>query len=122
MRETKAARLKKQRERQREYRERLKEERRPSRDDVARALLHFAITENLKNGRREEVNLLLDRLVDDLTQQGFDPHATEEVLDALVEKYRRGWDFQRKRHLEMTGPGDDGEGGLQQSGCGIIDV
>jgi hypothetical protein len=104
--ETVTARLKKQRERQRQYRERLKEEKRPSRDDVARALLHFAITENLKNGRIEEVNLLLDRLVDDLTQQGFDARATEEVLDALVEKYRRGWDFLRKRHLEVAGPSD----------------
>jgi phosphoglycolate phosphatase-like HAD superfamily hydrolase len=95
-----ATRLEKQRERQRDYRARLKEQKRPSRDDVARALLHFAITENLRHGRVEEVNRLLDRLVDDLTRQGFDERATEEVLDALVEKYRRGWDFQRKRHLE----------------------
>ncbi|MBI1622636.1 hypothetical protein [Aquamicrobium zhengzhouense] len=109
MAETMTARRKKQRERQRQYRERLKEQKRPSRDDVARALLHFAITENLKNGRIEEVNLLLDRLVDDLTQQGFDARATHEVLDALVEKYRRGWDFQRKRHLEITGQGDQGD-------------
>ena len=92
-------RLEKQRLYQREYRERMKKAKAPGRDDIARARLHFAITENLRLGRKEEVEKIMDYLVDQLTAQGFAPRATEQALDALVTKYARGWGFQRKVHL-----------------------
>jgi hypothetical protein len=53
------ARLEKQRERQQRLREEAKAARRPSRDDVARALLHIAITLNLSTIRK--TNCFLDR-------------------------------------------------------------
>ncbi|OYR16251.1 hypothetical protein CEV31_4422 [Brucella thiophenivorans] len=44
-----AERLRKQRERQRVSRDRFKVERRPSRDDIARVVLHFMIVRASKN-------------------------------------------------------------------------
>lgn len=104
-------RLEKQKLYQREYRERMKKAKAPGRDDIARTLLHFAITENLRLGRKEEVERLMDHLTGALTAQGFDPRATEQALDALVAKYADGWVFQRKVHLRPWA--DDGDvGGL----------
>lgn len=108
MAETKAERLRKQRERQREYRAQVKEGRRPTRDDVARALLHIEITSKLKRGREEEMDQLIDDLTGVLIAQGFDKHATDEVIGTLVVKYARGWGFQRKLRLEgPTAPDEE---------------
>jgi len=94
---------------QRRYRERMKKAKAPSRDDIARALLHIAITGNLRRGRNEEVEHIMDYVTDALTEQGFDSRATEQALDALVTRYARGWDFQRKVHLRPWT--DDGDAG-----------
>lgn len=103
-------RLDKQKLYQREYRERMKQAKAPGRDDVARVLLHFAITENLRKGRYEELEQIIDHLTGALIAQGFAPRATEQALDALVAKYADGWEFQRKVHLRpWTDDGDAGE-------------
>ncbi|WP_274425152.1 hypothetical protein [Chelativorans sp. YIM 93263] len=51
MAQSRSERLARQRERQRALRAATRARRRPTRDDIARALLHFAITENVRHGR-----------------------------------------------------------------------
>jgi hypothetical protein len=113
MAQSRRERLEKQKERQRELRAAARTRRRPTRDDVARALLHFAVTENIRQGRERQLADLEDRIVVELTSQGFDRRETEAVLEALVDKYRSGWSFQRKRHLQDDGgaasPDEDGD-------------
>ncbi|MCV0381162.1 hypothetical protein [Nitratireductor sp.] len=92
-------RLAKQRDRQRALRAASKSRRKPSRDDIARTLLHFAITKNLSEERRERLEELQHHIVAALVLQGFDEREAEIVWDALVDKYQSGWSFQLKRHL-----------------------
>ena len=100
-----------QRERQRAYRQRLKQERRPGRDDIARILLHAVVTRSVALGRRDELEKTVDLIVDRLGEQGFDVHASYEAFDDLIEKYTRAdWGFRRKVHL-ANGHMSDGEGG-----------
>ena len=100
--------LARQRERQRAYRAEIKAGRKPSRDDIARTLLHWAITQNLKHDRDAELFRLHDAVVDELVAQGFDKRASDAVFDDLIDKYRGGWTFLRKQYLQ---PVDDGSGG-----------
>ena len=99
MAQSRRERLEKQKERQRRLRAAAKVKRRPTRDDIARTLLHFAITENIRHGREQQLADLEDRIVLELINQGFDGRETEAAFDALVDKYRSGWTFQRKLHL-----------------------
>ena len=92
-------RLERQKLYQREYRARCRRERAPDRDDIARALLHFAITENLEHGRHPELARLIRTISRQLEEQGFDPAATRRTWRDLVERYGNGWSFQRKLHL-----------------------
>lgn len=55
-----ATRLETQRVRQRAYRARLKAERRPSNEDLARALLDVTLTQHLKLGRYEDLFRIMD--------------------------------------------------------------
>jgi hypothetical protein len=90
----------KQRERQRLLRERDKAERRPGRDDVARVLLHWFITETERKGFTRERDSAFEVVGRRLAAQGFDAVRTEEVIEALIERYvSEGWVFQRKPHL-----------------------
>jgi hypothetical protein len=100
MAQSRRERLQKQKERQRELRAAAREKRRPTRDDIARALLHFAVTENIRQDRESQLADLEDRIVAVLISQGFDRRETEAVLEALVDKYRSGWAFQRKRGVQ----------------------
>lgn len=96
-----------QRLRQQTYRDRLKAERRPSRDDIARMLLHFAITESMRSKKgRSRLGLIEEKVVERLVAQGFDGRASYAVFDDLIERYtRQKWEFRRKPHLSA----DDGE-------------
>ena len=89
-------RLEKQRARQREYRRKQRAARRPSRDDIARALLHFALRENLRLGRSDKLDALWDAVAAVLVEQGYDAEQTSEAFADLVDRYRRGWEFQRR--------------------------
>ncbi|MGP3713263.1 hypothetical protein ACS5UA_20825 [Brucella sp. RRSP16] len=105
-----AERLRKQRERQKEYRARLRAERKPTRDDVARVLLHFMIVKAVKSGNRDGVEKLIDMLLDGLADQGFDKDASLDVIDDLIVRYtKRRWDFRRKVHLTPHEGTDDPE-------------
>ena len=106
MAQTRRERLDRQRERQRKVRAARKAERKPSRDDIARALLHWAITEMLEKGREQELHRVQDALVDRLVDQGFAKTAADAAFDELVDRYASGWDFQRKQRLQ-DGIADD---------------
>jgi hypothetical protein len=100
MAQSRRERLDRQRERQRGYRAEMKAKRKPSRDDIARTLLHFAITKNLQHGSEDALAPLQTEIVRELVAQGFDRKASDAAFDELIEKYRIGWTFQRKIHLQ----------------------
>ena len=102
--------LDKQRQRQRAVRAAQKAERKPSRDDIARALLHYAIVQNLKLGRGQELDRLQVSIVEELAVQGFDRKASDAAFDDLVDKYGSGWAFQRKLHLRNDSKIDEAGG------------
>ncbi|MEE9922386.1 MAG: hypothetical protein PBV01_03235 [Brucella anthropi] len=105
-----AERLRKQRERQKEYRDRLRAERKPTRDDVARVFLHFMIAKAMRSGNQDGMEKLIDMLLDGLADQGFDKDASLDVIDDLIDRYtKRGWDFRRKVHLMSHEGADDPE-------------
>lgn len=81
----------KQRERQQRLRDRHRAERRPDRDDVARAMLFWTISSYLDQGRRDWIEELADAVVGVLVDQGFDERAADEVFDDLVDRYARSW-------------------------------
>lgn len=105
-------RLRKQREYQRDYRRRMKKAKAPDRDEIARELLHYAITENLKRGRESELWVLADAVIGRLAARGYDREATGRAFVGIVDRYEDGWDFQRRVHL-LT---DVGEGAAEQGG------
>ncbi|HCJ72640.1 MULTISPECIES: hypothetical protein [Agrobacterium] len=90
----------KQRERQQRLRDRNRAERRPDRDDVARAMLFWTITSYLDQGRQDWIEELGDAVVGVLVDQGFDERAADEVFDDLVDRYARDdQPFRSKPHL-----------------------
>ncbi|MBB6262669.1 hypothetical protein FHS77_003251 [Paenochrobactrum gallinarii] len=96
-----AERLRKQRERQQRVRERQKRDRKPSRDDIARVLLHMLIMRSYKTNQMHLLEGYCDMIVRRLKAQGFDKVASYAVLDNLIEKYTKSdWQFFRKLHLK----------------------
>lgn len=105
MAQTRREKLDKQRQRQQKVRALRKSERKPSRDDIARTLLHWAIVQNLNLGREQELDRLQASIVDGLVARGFNRRQADTAFDELVEKYGTGWTFQRKLHLREDGVG-----------------
>ena len=100
MKQSKKERNTAQRERQQALRDQAKRERKPSRDDIARALLHWSITGSAAKGQMETLFRVEDEIVARLVGQGFDEGKTYEVFDDLIERYtKRRWEFRRKVHL-----------------------
>jgi hypothetical protein len=99
-------RLEKQRLRQQELRAEKARKRTPGRDDFARELLHFAITENLRSGREQELNHLADNLIAKLVERGFDRTECERVIVDIIDRYEGGWGFQRKVWQRPPSEGD----------------
>lgn len=92
-------RLRKQREYQRSYRERMKANRLPDRDEIAREVLHQAVAENLVDGREAELVQLIDGVIDGLVARGYDRNGSRRMLTDLIDRYEQGWAFQRRLHL-----------------------
>lgn len=98
-RQTDDERLARQRAYQREKRIKDAKARRPGRDDVARTTL-FWIVKRMAERTPHEMELFQERMVEMLVEQGFDPQASDAVLDELIAKYRTGGPpFRRKIHL-----------------------
>lgn len=117
-------RLRKQRQRQSEYRKKMKAERRPSRDDIARVFLHAAITQawRWKYEKREKMlSWVVDTILEGLIAQGFDPKASAEAIEDLIDKYTKDrWEFRRKVHL-LWPVADDGSETSTASASGAQD-
>ncbi|WLR96208.1 hypothetical protein [Shinella sumterensis] len=92
--------------RQQRVRDAARTKRRPSRDDIARMLLWQMIVG--LQGNRSDARAVLDRMRDEvvggLERQGFDVRQSEDVFEALVEKYSdRLFPFRPKWHLGSKG-------------------
>lgn len=107
--ERRRRRLEKQRLRSEALREKKKEERTPGRDDFARELLHFSITENLNHGREQKLNILIERLITRLVARGFDRDECERVIVEIMDRYEAGWHFQRKIWTKPPGDADEAD-------------
>ena len=101
-----------QRTRQQGVRDKAKDLRRPTRDDVARMLLWKTISDAHKSGDvagpafLEEISR---DIVTGLEAQGFDDRESYDVIDGLIRKYADGlFPFRPKRHLERKEPGEPG--------------
>ncbi|MEJ5022949.1 hypothetical protein WH297_24925 [Ochrobactrum vermis] len=93
-------RLRKQRERQKNYRDRLKADRKPTRDDIARIVLHFMVLLASEADDPRSLDQLINRVLEALKEQGYDEDASLDVLDDLIAKYTKtNWGFRRKMHL-----------------------
>jgi len=84
---------------QRQYREQQTALRRPSRDDVARVALHWAVMRTLRPGREGLLAQWSRYLVESLVAQGFDRAASHRRIDELIQRYEDGWQFQSKPYL-----------------------
>lgn len=91
-------RLHRQKLRQRAYRARRKQERRPTNEDLARAVLDVALTVYLKAGRHEDLLKILDRIAGRLQQLGFEKHAVHGAWFELQDRYEGGWSMLRQRY------------------------
>lgn len=98
-------RLAKKAERQRTYRKRVKDQRRPSRNDITATLFHYFVLKTVKVRNWKNFYKVMEKVTDRLVERGFDRMASEEAIDALVDKYKDGWEFQRRR----TSDGDSDE-------------
>jgi hypothetical protein len=90
-------RLERQKLRQRAYRARLKAERRPSNEDLARALLDLALTKYLNDGRHDELMGFMAKVAGRLERVGFTKQATEAAWFEIQDRYQRGWSLLRQR-------------------------
>ncbi|UIK09001.1 hypothetical protein LZK81_28805 (plasmid) [Neorhizobium galegae] len=106
---TKAA---EQRSRQKGVRDKAKDLRRPTRDDVARMLLWKTISDGHKSGDVAGPSFLEEvarDIVIGLEAQGFDERESYDVIDGLIRKYADGlFPFRPKRHLKRNEPGEPG--------------
>ena len=106
-RESADVRREKQRLRQRAYRARMKLEKKPTYEDLARAVLDVALAYNLKLGRHQQLMDLLGAVKTRLKEIGLHEHHTEEVWFELQDRYQRGWSMLRPRRsiVEMEAEG-----------------
>ena len=95
-------RLERQRLYQQRYRAQRRREKAPGRDDIARALLHFVVTESLARSGHENLVRLIKEISQRLEEQGFSPAATRRAWQDLIIRYGEGWAFQRKVHLRFS--------------------
>lgn len=102
-----------QRSRQQGVRDKARDLRRPTRDDVARMLLWLTISDGHKSGDvagpafLEEISR---DIVIGLEAQGFNDRQSYDVIDGLIRKYADGlFPFRPKRHLEPMEPGETGD-------------
>lgn len=100
-RQSKAVRNEEQRQRQAELRQRNRDMRRPTRDDVARVVLRQMITRVHRKGRTKEWESIVDGIIAQLVEQGFDERQSDLVIEDLVARYTSGrGGFRIKRHLD----------------------
>ncbi|WP_244514680.1 hypothetical protein [Ensifer sp. LCM 4579] len=73
---------------------------------MARLALFWLISKAVKRNQHEELEKFRDKMVEMLTEQGFDPRQSEIVLGELIYRFgTAGSPFRRKVHL--LDPEDD---------------
>lgn len=104
-------RLEKQRLRQQAHRARMKAERRPSYEDLSRAVLDVALTYNVRRGRYRRLKGFLQEISKRLKEVGFHESDTEAAWLELQARYERGWSMLRQRRtiaeMEAGGLADE---------------
>lgn len=93
-----STRCQKQASYQRAYRAEQTAQRKPSRDDVARLVLHATVLDMLSRDRCE-LGVWSAALVAGLVAQGFDRDAARRRIDDLIARYADGWVPQHKAYL-----------------------
>lgn len=93
--------LAKKAQKQRNYRKRLKDSRRPSREDISVALLVWIVRRTKKQKDWTVFNHMMGSVARTLEDRGFDKTETEKAIDALVERIEEGWDFQPRRRGDI---------------------
>lgn len=83
--------------RQRAYRQRQKDARCPSRDDIATTTFLYLVQETARVGSWDTFNEIMNRVTDRLVERGFDRQASTQAIDGLIDRYEDGWEFQRRR-------------------------
>lgn len=96
---TRKERLEKQRDYQRAYRARRRQERAPDRDDIARTMLHYMIVTSQRRGSDRLLSKVVQEVSRQLVDQGFSAVATKAAWLDLLERYEDGWSFFPKPHL-----------------------
>ncbi|MCV0428570.1 MAG: hypothetical protein K5905_24195 [Roseibium sp.] len=76
--------------RQRAYRTRQKDRRRPSTEDIAVASFHHIVTTGKSPEARRHFAVLTAQIVEKLVGLGFDPIASRTAFDDLVDRYETG--------------------------------
>lgn len=97
-------RLRKAAERQAAYRQRLKNRRKPTTEDIAIVYFHYVTTHSTRGDARRYFNTLLQRLADKLVDLGFDPIASRIAIDDLVERYQSGENLTRGPKISELSP------------------
>ncbi|MBG6143376.1 hypothetical protein IWQ51_001495 [Labrenzia sp. EL_142] len=95
-------RLAKKAERQREYRKRMKDKRRPSKDDIAVTYFHWLVQRTMRKRVWNTFYGSLDKVTDRLVERGFDRVETEDAIETLVDKIKNGWELRCKPDFEDT--------------------
>lgn len=94
-------RLRKQRERQQIIRQSDKAKGKPSRDDIARVVLHMMIISHHEAKTMNKLDEYSDIIVEELIAQRFDKNASYSAFADIVVKYTKSdWQFRRKIHLK----------------------
>lgn len=110
-RQTRQERLEKQRLRQQAHRARMKAERRPSFEDLSRALLDVALTRNLRRPDHKRSKGVPQEVASRLKEVGFHESDTEAAWLELQARYERGWSMLRQRRtiaeMEAEGLADE---------------
>jgi hypothetical protein len=91
---------------QQRVRDAARTKRRPSRDDIARMFLWQMIAgvQGKRSDARAVLDKMRDEIVEGLERQGFDVRESEDVFEALVDKYSDGlFPFRPKWHLGPEG-------------------
>lgn len=89
-------RLAKKAKRQREYRNRIKKENRPTRNDITATLFHYMVRQTDKVGEWKNFNALMRKLTDLLVERGFDRAASEKAINSLIDRIIDGLEFRRR--------------------------
>jgi hypothetical protein len=106
-RESAEVRREKQRLRSARNRARKRREKKPTYEDLSRAVLDHALFYNLKLGRHQQLFDLLDAVRARLQEIGFRGEDTDAVWFELIDRYERGWTMLRQRRTiaEMEAEG-----------------